>query len=977
MQNNDSWKNVLAQARQDSPLHASIPFWSWNDTLQPDLLQKQMEDMKALGMRGFFMHARGGLETEYLSRDWFDAIRYCVEEGTRLGLEAWAYDENGWPSGFGGGLLLQDPANHACYLTLEHTAQYPAPAKDLLGVYIREDGAVRRIRDPEPAEEYLAVRWKRESSYVDVLNPAVARQFTQAIHARYQTELGKDFGSRMPGFFTDEPQYYRYATPWSPILPEAFRAKYGYEVPELLPALFLELKGAEKFRYDYYLLCHEMFYRNFMEPLYRWCGENGIQLTGHGIEEWTLAGQMMCCGGVMPFYLYEHIPGIDYLRRAVRNAAGSRQLGSVCAQTGKKVALSEMFAACGWDVTPKELKRIADLQFAGGVNLICEHLYAYSSRGQRKNDYPHHYSEHSPWHRDYRLFEEHYKHLGAALSQGEEVAETLVIHPIRSAYLHYKRQEHPGCVARQDADFRAFVDDFSFRQIPYHFGDEGILATMGSVEGKCIRVGRCAYSTVVLPNCETLASSTVSLLAEFLRNGGKLHIYGSAPTRVDGAEAELSFLQSNLTLEQLRDTCGIRVAREGKDVPLHMQVRRTDAGRLIFLANTSENSFDGVTVTVADAEGFSLLRPEDLSLHPVRGRKNPDGSVTLLLDFDDSASFLLAETGAEMAPFLPTQAAPLMELPDFVPAEPPENVLLLDKAALSLDGGPFTEERPISRIRDELLQSRFSGTVALRFRFHTEFLPRQLLLITEPLKGLSVTVNGVPADFLPGWRLDRRNLTADLAPLTRVGENTVILTFPYFQREEVYGVLFGTGTETLRNSLSFDTEVENCWLFGDFDVRSRTPFLPGERGTLRTEGGFVLTPRNPAPDFRNPVADGYPFFAGEISGSCVLTWREGDPTRLKLGGRFAVCRLEVNGEALPVDLFSDKFELAPLLKEGENLLRLTLCFSNRNLMGPHHRRDPEPASASPSTFSYEKQWKNGRCEDYLDSYAFVRFGIGF
>lgn len=392
MEHSSAWSQVLEEIRQDAPAHASIPFWSWNDLLEKPHLQRQMEDMKKLGMRGFFMHARGGLETEYLSRDWFDAIRFCVEKGAELGLEAWAYDENGWPSGFAGGALLQDPANHACYLVLEEQTDFPEAAEDLLGVYLRQGDCVRRVTEPGEAGPYLLIRRRREASYVDVMDARVAEQFICHTHVRYARELGEDFGTRMPGFFTDEPQYYRYGTPWSDTFPEAFRAKYGYDVKAQLPALFLELPGCEKFRYDYYLLCHESFYSNFMEPIWRWCDDHGIRLTGHGIEEWTLAGQMMCCGGVMPFYLYQHIPGIDYLRRAVRDVSGARQLGSVCAQTGKKVALSEMFACCGWDVSPRELKRIADLQFAGGVNLICEHLYAYSERGQRKYDYPNHYS---------------------------------------------------------------------------------------------------------------------------------------------------------------------------------------------------------------------------------------------------------------------------------------------------------------------------------------------------------------------------------------------------------------------------------------------------------------------------------------------------------------------------------------------------------------------------------------------------------
>lgn len=75
-----------------------VPFWSWNDKLEPDELRRQIGAMQDAGMGGFFMHARGGLETEYLSEDWFRAVEASVDEAKKRGMQAWCYDENGWPS---------------------------------------------------------------------------------------------------------------------------------------------------------------------------------------------------------------------------------------------------------------------------------------------------------------------------------------------------------------------------------------------------------------------------------------------------------------------------------------------------------------------------------------------------------------------------------------------------------------------------------------------------------------------------------------------------------------------------------------------------------------------------------------------------------------------------------------------------------------------------------------------------------------
>ena len=92
-----------------------VPFWSWNDKLEPDELRRQIGAMQDAGMGGFFMHARGGLETEYLREDWFRAVEASVDEAKKRGMQAWCYDENGWPSGFAGGKLLEDPENRDAF----------------------------------------------------------------------------------------------------------------------------------------------------------------------------------------------------------------------------------------------------------------------------------------------------------------------------------------------------------------------------------------------------------------------------------------------------------------------------------------------------------------------------------------------------------------------------------------------------------------------------------------------------------------------------------------------------------------------------------------------------------------------------------------------------------------------------------------------------------------------------------------------
>jgi len=84
------------------------PFWAWNGDLDKEELLRQISMFKEMGFGGFFMHSRVGLETEYLSQDWFDCIEFCCKQAKELGMEAWLYDEDRWPSGTAGGLATKE-----------------------------------------------------------------------------------------------------------------------------------------------------------------------------------------------------------------------------------------------------------------------------------------------------------------------------------------------------------------------------------------------------------------------------------------------------------------------------------------------------------------------------------------------------------------------------------------------------------------------------------------------------------------------------------------------------------------------------------------------------------------------------------------------------------------------------------------------------------------------------------------------------
>ncbi|MBR7078511.1 MAG: hypothetical protein IKI41_07180 [Clostridia bacterium] len=985
--------------------YGGIPFWSWNDKLEPEELRRQIRGMHDLGMKGYFMHARGGLETEYLSDDWFECVDACIDEGKKIGMESWSYDENGWPSGFGGGIVLQDPKNFASYLTYQEFDEFPelkpenAPEVRPLSVYTvsaDDEGRTVYTRTLKPVDgydgKYCAVMQNYDSSYVDVLDEKVIAKFIECTHEEYMRRNPDEFGKAMPGFFTDEPQYYRYATPWSTVIPAKFREKYGYDPFDGLIAMFKDFDGAREFRYDYYYLCHELFIEAFPKQIYEWCDRNGAKLTGHAVEESALNGQMWCCGGVMPFYEFEHMPGMDYLGRNVGNDLAPKQLGSVAAQLGKKKVLTETFACCGWDVSPVELKRIADLQYASGINVMCHHLYAYSIRGQRKRDYPANYSEHLPWQNAFGDFVKYYNRLGFVLSLGEEEVNTLIIHPMHSAYLDYLRGPDRATTAALDDALVEIMNYFSDRQMSYHFGDEVLMRKYGKVEGNRLTVGKQSYKYVVLPKIYSLDGSTCELLKKFIANGGKVLLFDGAPDRIDGRVADLSWLKSNTTLEEI-EKCNQACVRGPQGeifAGVKLMTRNTPYGKLFYITNVSGTDYPHANVFFAGVNGLKEISLEEDDWNSGRAVRESgfinsnsvNGGGLVRTSFASGKSRLYIEHPENEKTAAPEKNLDSKENANCVKidgdwkfTELPENQLTLDYACVSFDGGAtYGEPEPVIRIFDELLRARYAGLLTLKFFFDVEDVPGTLRLCAEPLKYVSVEFNGEEIKPTGEHRLDVSFLLYDISGKTVKGRNEIVFRFDYFQRDYVYHVLYGNVMESLRNCLAFDTEVECCYLYGSFEVKTPGTFNDGPRNSIEYRGPFSLVKQRDHVDVSDLVRNGYPFYAGKIRVEKEFTADGIDAPELYVNGRFSYADVIVNGEHVKRLMFTNHCDISSYVKPGKNVLKLELCNSNRNLLGPHHFADPEPYALGPVTFSLENMWHDGKCDLFTDRYAFVRYG---
>ncbi len=475
-----------------------VPFWAWNEKIDPDRCKQQIGFMHEAGEGGFFVHARGGLQTQFMSDEWFENVEACISETNRFGMDTWLYDENGWPSGFADGKVNGKGEKYW---------------QKNLCMGEKPDHENRIIAQDEDTWFYYDVN----PFYVDLLDPDVTKAFIEEIYEKNYDRLGK----RTKGFFTDEPQLNRGKLPWSNILSEEYLKRYGEKIEPHLRELFETCGDYRRTRVRYWKLLTDLFSQNYFKQIYDWCEARGQKFIGHLLMEESFASQMYSSGAVMPHYEYFSIPGMDCLGRNIIYDLTPFQVGSVAQQLGKKRVMTECFALCGHNVSFDELRCICGHQMIHGINFLCQHLEGFSLRGIRKRDYPPAMYYQQPWWPEYEKFCTAIARVGMILAEGSCTVDTLLIHPQTTAWTLYDLKGD-----REEEEFyqrfKSVVNDLDRKHIPFHLGDETIMERHAHVEGDRLVVGKISYSTVILPEHLLFLENTEELLKEFKANGGKI-----------------------------------------------------------------------------------------------------------------------------------------------------------------------------------------------------------------------------------------------------------------------------------------------------------------------------------------------------------------------------------------------------------------------------------------------------------------------
>ncbi|AIQ51388.1 glycosyl hydrolase [Paenibacillus sp. FSL R7-0331] len=1000
--------------------YRSVPFWSWNDDLQQEELDRQVEGFKQQGMGGFMMHVREGLETPYLGEEFFERIRETVQTAKREGMYAWLYDEDRYSSGMGGGAVPQLGGDdvRAKALTLETTLHY-APDNKIIAVYeimesnnqLEEFVVVDHASLTEgaaPREGYHFLVFKREiaaarewchgDTYTDNLNPESARLFLQSTHELYKKEIGEEFGKTVPGIFTDEPTITGFGESagdrlnwigWSDVFPAYFLEKNGYSLWDILPLLIYPGEGFNKARFDYWRTVTELFCESYTQQISTWCRENGLKFTGHFHSEASLIGATKTTGAVMPHYRYLDIPGIDTLGEQTDEHLTIKQVASVARQFGKKRVITETYGVTGWDFTFEGRRWLGDWQFVQGVNFLTHHLALYSLKGCRKRDYPPSFNYNINWWEHNHVLEDYYARLSAVLSQGEVVRDVLVINPVSSVWSMLgaesgsNEEENNRALRKYEKDYTKFVNLLLASHYDYDLGDELIIRDSGAIRDGKFAIELASYSVVVLPPVNNMFGTTAELLQDFLRAGGKVIAAGQLPALVDGTPSDLmkqlreheGFIQADdpgqvpVLLEHVlpREVSILNNVRREAESFLYM-LRDEEDSRILFVVNNSRHHGAEVELSL---RGSGRLEVWDLLSGTIQEVATvvKNGNTCFQDSFGpaDSRLYVLHTVSQERtAPESKRQhngqqqiITALGPVSKFSRSAP--NVLTLDQCSYSINGSASSETMEVW-----LAQKQIRDTLGMRQVFSNGGLQRHMWIHNPHVNdGAAVSfefnfeVADVPGNdvFLAIEQGQRFAVTLNGTPVDPSVDG-------WFLDRSINKVLLprmksGLNTLTISCSYMNDMEVEDCYLIGDFGV-SPDRRIVQEKETLR---------------FGDWCLQGYLHYCGSITYHLeydhLIQTEKNESIILELGDYKAVTvNVRVNGQHAGYIPWraAKRLDISKLIVSGINTIDIEVVGSPRNMLGPLHQAGTD--------YNWKEWWDYRRTgQEYTPDYVLTPYGL--
>jgi hypothetical protein len=541
--------------------YGEIPFWWWTgDPLDKDRLLWQLEelhDKDVVGMQVNYAHEDTPgwptypNEPELFTDEWWDVWNWIVGECRKrdmgIGLSGYTIDWPGKDNLFGR-LLYRDEELNGFELSLNHTLRveagesvtleipgevvcsraYPidgdAVGSDSIDLAEYLTDGTLTWRATEHAWQVYVICVEKKPMTLNPLHPAAGQQVIERFFQPCQDNTPGGASAGLNYFFQDELKFGVEGNIWSEDFREEFQQRKGYDVVEVLPALFDDIGPiTPKIRLDYDDAKVQMIEERYFKPIFDWHWERGLI---YGCDPGSRGLKPHEFGDYFRSVRWYTAPGHDTPRGKAHLIKG--KVSSSISHLYKRPRVwLEGYHSLGWGANPETLMKSTCENYLYGCTLLNLHGLYYTTHGGFWEWAPPSYHFRMPYWEHMSVFLKYFERLSYLMSQGVHACDVTILYPV--------------------APFQADLDGKASTEIAFGAGSQLVAAGIDfdfmdfqSLERSEIKDGRLhvsdeSYRVLVLPSMRAIRWSAIQKALEFHRAGGIVIALGDVPEASDRA----------------------------------------------------------------------------------------------------------------------------------------------------------------------------------------------------------------------------------------------------------------------------------------------------------------------------------------------------------------------------------------------------------------------------------------------------------
>ena len=547
-------------------------WWWMGNALTKEEISWQLREMQSQGIRGVEQISMGPVyekgNVPYLSDAFFDLLRHAVSEARRLdmtvslnfGGEGWIWGGDWIPleernqNLLSSSMLIKGPVRVDTTLPTEATINprdiprsfRTIKAEDRLVTVVvgkllndvLDPKSLRVVTDcmkgrqlvwdaPEGSWRVMAF-WSTlpdNSNAVNHIDKKAMTHYVDTLGEKYLAALGNDLGTKIESLFGDsfEVPIYRNGFYWCDSLPAEFRTRKGYDLFELLPALWWDVGTlSPKVRYDVNDVLHQMGMEAFFDTFTTWCKAHGVKsrVQPYGFVTDTLEG-----AGAVDIPETEITAGEKDAAPWFDTRIWPREyVASGAHLYGRNIVSAETYTYLHWEpyrATLEELKIASDMYLRAGVNRFNNHGFLASPErdiAPTRGFYPAiHISPDNVWWPYYHVLSDYIARSCYLLRQGTPCADVAIYSPTANQW------------TQDILNARKWTRNFEWGELgrliisngyAYDLVNDDALQRLSTPEGQTLQIGDMAYKVLLVPNIAAIPLKSLQRIEAYVAQGG-------------------------------------------------------------------------------------------------------------------------------------------------------------------------------------------------------------------------------------------------------------------------------------------------------------------------------------------------------------------------------------------------------------------------------------------------------------------------